>query len=92
MARHLNELNQHNKMVSKPNILIGIKPNGDIDVIIVSGNADEVKQAFDAERDNPSGNYVQIQEYRRPPYRRRRDLSGALPSSDGKKAAKKRAS
>lgn len=79
-------------MVSKPNILIGIKPNGEVDAILVSGNADEVKQAFDAERDNPSGKYIQIQEYRRPPYRRRRDLSGALPSSGGKKSDKKRAS
>lgn len=75
-------------MVSKPNILIGIKRNGEMEAIAVSDDADVIKQAFDKERDNPSGKYVQIQEYRRPPYRRRRDLSQALPSSEKKPASK----
>jgi hypothetical protein len=66
-------------MVTKPNILIGIKSNGEMEAIAVSDNADLIKKAFDKERDNPSGKYVMIKEYRRPPFRRRRDLSQCLP-------------
>ena len=74
-------------MVSKPNILIGIKPNGDPEAILVSGDADVIRAAFDKECNSPSGKYVQIQEYRRPPFRRRRDISKAQPSSEKKTAS-----
>jgi hypothetical protein len=75
-------------MVSKPNILIGLKRTGEFEAIAISEDADVIKQAFDKERDNPSGKYIQIQEYRRPPYRRRRDISQTPPSSEKKPAAK----
>ena len=75
-------------MVSKPNILIGIKRDGGFEAIAVSDDADEIKKAFDSERDNPSGKYIHIQEYRRPPYRRRRDISQTPPSSEKKPASK----
>jgi|GEM_PF-4359691 hypothetical protein len=75
-------------MVTKPNILIGLKRNGEMEAIAISDDADIIKQAFDKERDNPSGKYIQIQEYRRPPFRRRRDISQSLPSSEKKTAPK----
>lgn len=74
-------------MVSKPSILIGITKQGVPECLAISMDADEIKQAFFNERDNPSGKYVYLYAYRKPLYWKRRELgqieqiSGDEPSS-----------
>jgi|APSaa5957512535_1039671.scaffolds.fasta_scaffold09101_5 hypothetical protein len=61
-------------MVNKPSFLVGIKPDGQAESLFV-GTAEECKQRFLTEAENPSGKYSQIQVYRKPPYWKRRDLA-----------------
>jgi hypothetical protein len=61
-------------MVNKPSFLVGIKPDGTVEAILV-GTAEECKQRFLIEAESPSGKYTQIQVYRKPPYWKRRDIS-----------------
>ena len=56
--------------------------------IIEIGSAETCKQAFIAERDNPSGKFKSLAVYRKPPYWKRVDLASA---PKPKKAARSKA-
>ena len=74
-------------MVTKPSFLVGITKDGKPEVLKVSLEPEEIKQAYFKEVNDPSSKYVQVQMYRKPPYWRRRDISrSTLPSSLKKEA------
>jgi len=69
---------------------IGILPDGASEVLQV-GDAELCKQAFVAERENPSGKFVDLFVYRKPPYWKRAKLSTTEKPAPKKKASKKSA-
>ena len=69
---------------------IGILPDGAPEVLQV-GDADLCKQAFVAERENPSGKFIDLFVYRKPPYWKRAKLSTTEKPAPKKKASKKSA-
>lgn len=77
-------------MIQKPSITIGILPDGSSQVLEV-GDAELCKQAFVAERANPSGKFVDLFVYRKPPYWKRAKLSTDQKPAPKKKASKKSA-
>lgn len=60
-------------MIVKPSFTIGIKESGEIDILKI-GSAEDCKDCLLDETKNPSGKYVQLQYYRKPPYSKRRDI------------------
>ena len=77
-------------MIQKPSITIGILPDGTSQVLEV-GDAELCKQAFVAERANPSGKFIDLFVYRKPPYWKRAKLSTTEKPAPKKKASKKSA-
>jgi len=69
---------------------IGILPDGASEVLQV-GDAELCKQAFVAERENPSGKFIDLFVYRKPPYWKRAKLSTTEKPAPKKKASKKSA-
>jgi|DEB0MinimDraft_10_1074344.scaffolds.fasta_scaffold31122_3 hypothetical protein len=60
-------------MIIKPSFTVGITSAGEIEVLTI-GDAETCKQKLLDESNNPSGKYVQLQYYRKPPYSKRRDI------------------
>lgn len=77
-------------MITKPSMTIGILPDGASEVLQI-GDAELCKQAFVAERENPSGKFVDLFVYRKPPYWKRAKLSTTEKPATKKKASKKSA-
>lgn len=76
-------------MIQKPSITIGILPDGSSQVLEV-GDAELCKQAFLAERETPSGKFVDLFVYRKPPYWKRAKLSTDQAEPAPKKKASKK--
>ena len=75
-------------MIVKPSFTIGIKDSGEVDLLKI-GSPDECREWLLEESTNPSGKYVQIQLYRKPPYTKRRDIKvvADAPKKRGRKAS-----
>lgn len=73
-------------MNSKPSFCVGFDAQGKPNIIAV-GDAETCKQAFIAERDNPSGKFTSVSVYRKPPYWKRADI--AIQAKPKKAAARK---
>jgi len=69
-------------MVIKPSLLIGITLKGEPEVIKISLEAEEIRQAYLKEKETPSGKYQAVYAYRKPPYWKRVDLSQRIASSE----------
>tara|TARA_R100001086_G_scaffold234293_1_gene156495 strand:- start:20811 stop:21050 length:240 start_codon:yes stop_codon:yes gene_type:complete len=71
-------------MIVKPSFTIGIKESGEIDILKI-GSAEDCKETLLDETKNPSGKYVQLQYYRKPPYSKRRDIKTQAAEATPKK-------
>ena len=74
-------------MINKPSFCVGFDEGGAPEIIEI-GSAETCKQAFIAERDNPSGKFKSLAVYRKQPYWKRVDLASA---PKPKKAARSKA-
>jgi len=63
-------------MINKPSFCVGFDEGGAPEIIAI-GSAEDCKQAFIGERDNPSGKFKSLAVYRKPPYWKRVDLASA---------------
>ena len=63
-------------MINKPSFCVGFDDSGAPQIIEI-GSAEDCKQAFIAERDNPTGKFKSLAVYRKPPYWKRVDLASA---------------
>jgi len=71
-------------MIIKPSFTVGITSAGEIEVLTI-GDAETCKQKLLDESENPSGKYVQLQYYRKPPYSKRRDIKTQAAEATPKK-------
>jgi len=61
-------------MIQKPSFTVGITESGTAEVI-KAGTPEECKTSFLEAVNNPSGKFVDVYTYRKPPYWKRRKLS-----------------
>ena len=71
-------------MIIKPSFTVGITSAGEVEVLTI-GDAETCKQKLLDESNNPSGKYVQLQYYRKPPYSKRRDIKTQAAEATPKK-------
>jgi len=76
-------------MIIKPSFTVGITSAGEVEVLTI-GDAETCKQKLLDESNNPSGKYIQLQYYRKPPYSKRRDIkTQAAEATSQKKRGRK---
>lgn len=71
-------------MIIKPSFTVGITSAGEVEVLTI-GDAETCKQKLLDESNNPSGKYIQLQYYRKPPYSKRRDIKTQAAEATPKK-------
>ena len=71
-------------MIIKPSFTVGITSAGEVEVLTI-GDAETCKQKLLDESENPSGKYIQLQYYRKPPYSKRRDIKTQAAEATPKK-------